>query len=145
MQGSRLEVEAHIVTGASTSVSNLVKCIRDAGVEVDDLILQPLASGEAVLTDEEREMGVVLADIGGGTTDIGIFMEGSIWHTVILGVGGEHFTRDIAVGLRTPSTRPKSSRSSTAMLCPTLWVPRRWSKLRHLATERGSRYQGHSW
>jgi len=102
MQGSRLEVEAHIVTGASTSVSNLVKCIRDAGVEVDDLILQPLASGEAVLTDEEREMGVVLADIGGGTTDIGIFMEGSIWHTVILGVGGEHFTRDIAVGLRTP-------------------------------------------
>jgi len=102
MQGTRLEVEAHIVTGASTSVSNLVKCVRDAGVDVDDLILQPLASGEAVLTDEEREMGVVLADVGGGTTDIGIFMEGSIWHTVILGVGGEHFTRDIAVGLRTP-------------------------------------------
>jgi cell division protein FtsA len=102
MQGIRLEVETHIVTGASTSVSNLVKCVREAGVEIDDLILQPLASGEAVLREPEREMGVVLADIGGGTTDIGIFIEGSIWHTVVLGTGGEHLTRDVAVGLRTP-------------------------------------------
>jgi cell division protein FtsA len=102
MQGIRLEIEAHIVTGASTSVSNLVKCVREAGVEIDDLILQPLASGEAVLKQSEREMGVVLADIGGGTTDIGIFIEGSIWHTIILGTGGEHVTRDVAVGLRTP-------------------------------------------
>ena len=102
MQGIRLEVEAHIVTGASTSVSNLVKCVRNAGVEIDDLILQPLASGEAVLRDNEREMGVVLADVGGGTTDIGLFIEGSIWHTVVLGTGGEHLTRDVAVGLRTP-------------------------------------------
>jgi cell division protein FtsA len=102
MQGIRLEVEAHIVTGASTSVSNLVRCVRSAGVEIDDLILQPLASGEAVLKGSEQEMGVVLADIGGGTTDIGIFIEGSIWHTVVLGTGGEHLTRDVAVGLRTP-------------------------------------------
>jgi cell division protein FtsA len=102
MQGIRLEVETHIVTGASTSVSNLVKCVREAGVQIDDLILQPLASGEAVLKANEREMGVVLADIGGGTTDIGIFIEGSIWHTIILGTGGEHLTRDVAVGLRTP-------------------------------------------
>ena len=102
MQGIRLEVEAHIVTGASTSVSNLVKCVRDAGVEIDDLILQPLASGEAVLRDAEREMGVVLADVGGGTSDIAVFIEGSIWHTIILGTGGEHLTRDVAVGLRTP-------------------------------------------
>lgn len=102
MQGIRLEVEAHIVTGASTSVSNLVKCVRDAGVQIDDLILQPLASGEAVLTEQEREMGVILADIGGGTTDVGIFIEGSIWHTIVLGTGGEHLTRDVAVGLRTP-------------------------------------------
>jgi len=102
MQGIRLEVEAHIVTGASTSVSNLVKCVRDAGVEIDDLILQPLASGEAVLRESEREMGVVLADVGGGTTDIAIFIEGSIWHTIVLGTGGEHLTRDVAVGLRTP-------------------------------------------
>jgi cell division protein FtsA len=102
MQGIRLEVEAHIVTGASTSVSNLVKCVRDAGVHIDDLILQPLASGEAVLTESEREMGVILADVGGGTTDIGIFIEGSIWHTLVLQTGGEHLTRDVAVGLRTP-------------------------------------------
>jgi cell division protein FtsA len=102
MQGVRLEVEAHIVTGASTAVSNLVKCVRDAGVEIDDLILQPLASGEAVLRQSEREMGVILADIGGGTTDIGIFIDGSIWHSVILTTGGDHLTNDIAVGLRTP-------------------------------------------
>jgi cell division protein FtsA len=102
MQGIRLEVEAHIVTGASTSVSNLVKCVRDGGIEIDDLILQPLASGEAVLRESEREMGVVLADIGGGTTDIAIFIDGSIWHSVVLGTGGEHLTRDVAVGLRTP-------------------------------------------
>lgn len=102
MQAIRLEVEAHIVTGASTSVSNLVKCVRDAGVEIDDLILQPLASGEAVLRESERESGVVLADVGGGTTDIAIFIDGSIWHTVVLETGGEHFTHDVAVGLRTP-------------------------------------------
>ena len=102
MQGIRLEVEAHIVTGASTSVSNLVKCVRAAGVEIDDLILQSLASGEAILRGSEREMGVVLADIGGGTTDIAIFIEGSIWHTIVLPTGGEHLTRDVAVGLRTP-------------------------------------------
>ncbi len=102
MQGSRLEVEAHIVTGASTSVSNLVKCVADAGVSIDDLILQSLASGEAVLRESERDMGVVLADIGGGTTDIGIFIEGSIWHTQVLPTGGEHMTSDVALGLRTP-------------------------------------------
>jgi cell division protein FtsA len=102
MQGIRLEVETHIVTGASTSVSNLVRCVRDAGVQIDDLILQSMASGEAVLRESEKEMGVVLADIGGGTTDVGIFIEGSIWHTVVLPTGGEHLTRDVAVGLRTP-------------------------------------------
>ena len=102
MQGIRLEVEVHIVTGASTSVSNLVKCVRAAEVEIDDLILQSLASGEAILKESEREMGVVLADIGGGTTDVAIFIEGSIWHTIVLGTGGEHLTHDVAVGLRTP-------------------------------------------
>ncbi len=104
MQAFRLEVEAHIVTGASSSISNLVKCVQGAGVGIDDLILEPLASGEAVLTEAEREMGVVLADIGGGTTDIAIFIEGSIWHTVILGIGGNHLTNDIAIGLCTPFT-----------------------------------------
>ena len=104
MVGYRLEVEAHIVTGASASVHNLVKCVQGAGVSVDGLILEPLASGDAVLTSTEREMGVVLADVGGGTTDIAIFIEGSIWHTVVLATGGNHLTNDIAVGLRTPFT-----------------------------------------
>jgi cell division protein FtsA len=104
MQAYRLEVEAHIVTGATPSIHNLVKCVQATGVGIDALVLEPLASGTTVLTDMEREMGVVLADIGGGTTDIAIFIEGSIWHTVVLPTGGEHITNDIAVGLRTPFT-----------------------------------------
>jgi cell division protein FtsA len=104
MQAYRLEVEAHIVTGATSSIQNLVKCVQATGVGIDALVLEPLASGEAVLTDVEREMGVVLADIGGGTTDIAIFIEGSIWHTMVLATGGEHITHDIAIGLRTPFT-----------------------------------------
>ncbi len=102
MQAYRLEVEAHIVTGATPSIRNLVKCVQNAGVQIDALVMEPLASGEAVLTDIEREMGVALVDIGGGTTDIAIFIEGSIWHTVVLPTGGEQLTKDIAVGLRTP-------------------------------------------
>ena len=102
MQAYRLEVEAHIVTGSTSSIRNLIKCVQNAGIQIDALVLQPLASGEAALTDIEREMGVVLVDIGGGTTDIAIFIEGSIWHTVVLSTGGEQLTNDIAVGLRTP-------------------------------------------
>jgi len=102
MHGFRLEVEAHIITGAATSIHNLAKCINQAGIEIDELVLAPLASGEAVLTNNEREMGVVLADIGGGTTDMAIFIEGSVWHTAVLAVGGNHLTNDVAVGLRAP-------------------------------------------
>src|SRR3990172_6973878 len=102
MYGFRLDVEAHIVTGAVTSIQNLTKCIQKVGVEVEDLVLQPIASAEAVLTEEEKEMGVVLADIGGGTTDIGVFIEGAIWHTCVLPLGGHHLSNDIAIGLRTP-------------------------------------------
>jgi cell division protein FtsA len=104
MQAYRLEVEAHIVTGATPSIHNLVKCVQQTDVGIDALVLEPLASGDAVLTDVEREMGVVLADVGGGTTDIAIFIEGSIWHTAVLATGGEHITNDIAIGLRTPFT-----------------------------------------
>ena len=104
MQAYRLEVESHIVTGSTSSIHNLVKCVQATGVGIDALVLEPLASGEAVLTDVEREMGVVLADIGGGTTDIAVFIEGSIWHTVVVPTGGEHITNDIAIGLRTPFT-----------------------------------------
>ncbi len=102
MQAYRLEVEAHIVTGSTPSIRNLVKCAQNAGIYIDALVLEPLASGESALTDIEREMGVALVDIGGGTTDIAIFIEGSIWHTVVLPTGGEQITNDIAVGLRTP-------------------------------------------
>lgn len=103
MSGVRLEAEVHIITGAVTSVQNIVKSVNRAGLEVLDIILQPLASSEAVLTSEEKELGVALVDIGGGTTDIATFMEGSLCHTAVLGIGGNHLSNDIAVGLRTPA------------------------------------------
>ena len=102
MHGFRLEVEAHIVIGSSTSIQNLVKCVEGAGVEVDELVLTSVAAGDAVLTDTEREMGVVLADIGAGVIDLAIFIDGTVWHTVTVGLGGEHITGDVAIGLRLP-------------------------------------------
>jgi cell division protein FtsA len=102
MMGYRLEVEAHIVTGAVASIQNLYKAVEAAGVRVIELALEPIAAGEAVLTQAERDLGVALVDIGGGTTDIAIFIEGSVWHTVVLPIGGMHLTNDLAVGLRAP-------------------------------------------
>ncbi len=102
MHGFRLDVETHIITAAVTSVQNLVKCIRSIGLDIDDLILEPLASSEAVLTADEKQVGVILADIGGGTTDVAVFKDGSIWHTSILPVAGYQLTRDIAIGLGLP-------------------------------------------
>jgi len=102
MYGFRLDVETHIITAAATSVQNLVKCIRGIGVDVEDLILEPLASSEAVLTPDEKQVGVILADIGGGTTDVCVFKDGSIWHTAILPVAGYQLTRDVAIGLGLP-------------------------------------------
>ena len=102
MYGTRLDVETHIVTGVESAIQNLRRCVQDAGVEVDGLILEPLASAEAVLDEEEKEQGVVLADIGGGTTDIALFLDGSVYHTAVLPVGGNHVTRDIVIGLRAP-------------------------------------------
>jgi cell division protein FtsA len=102
MHGFRLDVETHIITAAVASVQNLVKCVRGAGVEVEDLILEPLASSEAVLAADEMDSGVILADIGGGTTDIAVFKDGSIWHTSVLPVGGYQVTRDISIGLGVP-------------------------------------------
>ena len=102
MHGFRLDVETHIITAAVTSVQNLVKCIRSIGIDVEDLILEPLASSEAVLTEDEKQMGIILADIGGGTTDVAVFKDGSIWHTSILPVAGSQITRDVAIGLGLP-------------------------------------------
>lgn len=123
MHGFRLELEAHIITGASTAVQNLTKCIEALDIEIEELVLNPLASGEAVLTETEREMGVVLADIGGGTTDIGIFIEGSVWHTVILPVGGHHLTNDIAVGLRAPYATAEEIKKKYGHARPSSIVP----------------------
>jgi cell division protein FtsA len=102
MHGFRLDVETHVITAAVTSVQNLVKCIRGIGVDIDDLIFEPLASSEAVLSEDEKQVGVILADIGGGTTDISVFKDGSIWHSAILPVAGYQLTRDIAIGLGLP-------------------------------------------
>jgi cell division protein FtsA len=102
MTGSRLEVNVHIVNGSASSTQNLVACVNRAGVTVLDTTLGQLAAAEAVLTKDEKDLGVALVDIGGGTTDIAIFERGSVWHTGVVAVGGDHFTNDIAVGLRTP-------------------------------------------
>src|SRR5579864_4848736 len=92
----------HIVTGGTTSISNLVRCVNRAGLQIDDLILQPLASSEAVLDPAERDIGVAVVDIGGGTTDIAIFSDGEVYHTVALPIAGNHVTNDLALGLRAP-------------------------------------------
>lgn len=103
MSGVRLEAEVHIVTGAVTSVQNIIKCVERAGYAVEDIVLQPLASAEAVLGNDERELGVALVDIGGGTTDIAVFVDGSLWHSSVLSIGGNQLTTDVAIGLRTPN------------------------------------------
>ncbi len=130
MSGIRLEAEVHIVTGGVTSVQNIIKCANRAGLEVQDVVLQPLASSEATLTADEKDLGVILIDVGGGTTDIAVFVEGSIWHTAVLGVGGDHLTHDIAIGLRTPAPEAEAIKrkygaalSSLVMLEETIEVP----------------------
>jgi cell division protein FtsA len=102
MHGYRLEVEAHIITAAEATVENLRECVGSAGVEVLQFVLNPLASGDVVLTETERQMGVAVCDIGGGTTDLALYVDGHVWHTMVLAVGGNHITNDIAHGLRLP-------------------------------------------
>jgi cell division protein FtsA len=102
MTGARLEVNVHVVTVAASTLHNIVACVNRAGIEVTDTVIEQLAAAEAVLAQDEKELGVALVDIGGGTADVAIFERGSLWHTAVVAVGGEHFTSDIAVGLRTP-------------------------------------------
>jgi cell division protein FtsA len=102
LTGARLEVNVHIVTGSATAIHNLVSCVNKAGVEVSQTVISQLAAAESVLTLDEKELGVALIDIGGGTADIAIYERGSLWHTGVVAVGGDHFTNDVAVGLRTP-------------------------------------------
>jgi cell division protein FtsA len=105
MHGFRLEVEAHVITAGAATVENLRQCVESAGVQVSRFVLNPLASAEVVLTENERQMGVIVCDIGGGTTDLAIYVNGDIWHTMVLAVGGNHITSDIAHGLRLPLTQ----------------------------------------
>lgn len=102
MYGNRLEVEAHIVTASSLALKNLQKCTADIGLRTEDFILNTLASAETVLSPSERQVGVLVADIGGGTTDIALYKDGTVWHTDVIPIGGEYFTSDISIGLRVP-------------------------------------------
>lgn len=112
MSGVRLEAKVHIVTGAVASAQNIIKSCNRAGVDVADIVLEPLASSDAVLSPDEKDLGVALIDIGGGTTDIAIFSEGAIKHTSVLSIGGNHLTNDIAVGLRTPMAEAEKIKQS---------------------------------
>jgi cell division protein FtsA len=115
MSGVRLEAAVHVITGAVTSVQNILKSMERAKLEVRDLILQPLASAQAVLTSDEKELGVALVDIGAGTTDVVIMMEGAVRYTGVILVGGAQFTRDLAIGLRTPNDEAEAVKRKSAM------------------------------
>jgi cell division protein FtsA len=120
MVATRLEAEVHIVTGAITSAQNLVRSVNRAGLKVNRLVLEPLASARAVLTPDEMELGCALVDMGGGTTDIAVFHEGSVRHTSVLAVGGDQVTRDLAVGLRTPRLAAEQIKQKYAVAMTTL-------------------------
>lgn len=105
MSGVRLEAEAHIITGAAAACRNVIRAAERAGVHVEELVLEPLASANAVLAPDEKDLGVALLDIGGGTTDVAVFFEGAIRHTAVIGLGGSNVTNDLAIGLRTPVER----------------------------------------
>ncbi len=102
MSGTRLEVRVHIVTGAVTNVQNIVKCCQKSGLTVNNIVLQPIASSQAAITRDEKDLGVCLVDVGGGTTDVAVFISNAIKHTSVITIGGDHITNDIAIGLRTP-------------------------------------------
>jgi cell division protein FtsA len=118
MIGVRLETEVHVITGASTPIQNLLKCVRRAGLDVDDVVLSSVAVSYSVLTQDEMELGAVLVDIGGGTTDIAVFADGGLKHTAVVGVGGSNVTNDIAIGLRTPLAAADEIKRGHASLLP---------------------------
>ena len=117
MSGVRLEVRVHIVTGAVSAAQNISKCVRRCGLEVGDIVLEQLASSHAVLTDDEKELGVCMIDIGGGTTDIAIFTGGTIRHTAVIPIAGDHVTNDVAVALRTPNQHAELIKIEHASVC----------------------------
>lgn len=121
MHGIRLEVQAHIIMGAIASVQNLIKCCESAGVQVTDIVLEQLASAAAVLTKDERELGVAMLDIGGGTSDLALYHGGSIRHTMVLPVAGNHFTNDLAVGLRVSLQDAEHIKKNYGLVCENLF------------------------
>lgn len=125
MSGVRLEVDCHIVMGAVTSVQNLMKACHRAHLDVANIVLQPVASAEAVLSEDERELGVCLVDIGGGTTDVAIFNSGSIIHSAVIPVGGNHVTNDVAVGLRTTTARAEELKIRYGSCLPDIVDPKK--------------------
>ncbi|MFB0518589.1 MAG: cell division protein FtsA [Acidobacteriota bacterium] len=118
--GARIEVCVHLITGLISSIQNIVACVNKAGVEVIDTILQHLACSEAVLPPDERELGVALIDIGGGTANLSVFKKGNVWHTGVLALGGDHFTNDIAVGLRTPIPEAENIKRKYGCVSPAM-------------------------
>src|SRR6266849_3288365 len=131
MSGVRLEVEVHLVTGATTSVRNVVRSVNRAGLQVQDIVLEPLASAEAVVSGEEKELGILLIDLGGGTTDVAFFRDGAVWYTGILPLGGDHISNDVAVGLRTPTAEAEELKKRLG--CPRASAgSRTWSRARSM-------------
>jgi cell division protein FtsA len=112
MRGYKLEVETHIITAAAATMDNLRQCVGAAGVEIQQFVLNPLASAEVVLTDQERDMGVAVCDIGGGTSDLAIYVNGDVWHTMVLAVGGNHVTQDVSHGLRLAANQAEEVKKS---------------------------------
>ena len=123
MSGIRLEAKVHIVTGAQSAAENIIKCVRRCGLEVDQLMLNPLASSQAVLTDDEKELGVALVDIGAGTTDVAIFSGGAIRHTAVIPIAGDQVTNDIAMALRTPTPAADEIKTRYACVVPQMVDP----------------------
>lgn len=120
MFGSRLDVETHVVTSSSSAMHNLMQCVEGAGVRVESLILEPLASAEAVLSREEMQQGVVIVDIGGGTTDVAVFVDGAVVHTAVLPIGGVHMTRDLVVALRVPQPAAEQAKRKYGHVIPSM-------------------------
>ena len=120
MYGSRLDVETHVVTSSTSAMHNLMQCVEGAGVRVESLVLEPLASAEAVLSSEEMEQGVAIIDIGGGTTDVAVFQDGAVIHTAVLPVGGVHMTRDLVVGLKVPQPSAEQSKRNYGHVIPSM-------------------------
>jgi len=130
MHGYRLEVETHIITASAASVENLRQCVAAAGVEVSQFVLNPLASAEVVLTEAERQMGVIVCDVGGGTTDLAIYVDGDVWHTAVLAIGGNHITSDIAQVLHLPNTQAEEIKLQHGHANPDEIDPQQYFNLR---------------